>query len=1077
MTHCPGPEPLAALAERSLTGEEARALERHVAHCESCFATYREMLEFACEMAASVTVAPAPEPRRFRHPVWLAAAAAVVVLFTAIVWIAVRDRAANPLADLVAAVGPRRLVEPRLSGGFAYAPLAAASRGTGELDRSDPSNWKIYEAAAKAASADDRRALALAHLVLQNSDAAIEQLERLLEGSPGDARLLSDLAAAHLVRADREDRALDRAKAIDLASRAVERDANLLEARFNLALALEKLETAGRREGEPGAAPRAVAAWRDYLAHDTSSPWATEARDRLARLEARASAARVGGDPTSAWNDLVENLLPRWIGSSPPERATRLDAAIDLAATLDRTTGGSSASTLVASMRDGSAARWASGVEQYRSGKEQYESGRYTVAARAFAAAFQVFDAAKSPLAPYALLYVGITDYYAGRLDLAEQRFEQVGDSASALRDPLLQGRVRWMQGLVRGVRGDFGTSLKRYREALAAFERAGDHGSAASLHFLLAEDLDLLGDAEEAWAQRGRALDLARLAPAGLRVSIASDAARAALARDLPWTARSLFAAVLGDAESTPASWVENQLMSAQIESRLGDMNEARDRLRGARTRLHDIGDADLEARYTAFLNQAEGLMQNDPTRLESALGYFASVDAEARLPGLHLAIGRALEKQNRDDEARAHYESGVRALERSGSFMNDETRRVGLLSESEGLFEAAERLEIDRFERPDAAFALAERARAVELANRALAARPSVLAERLPVDVAILYFATFEDRLLRWVIAGERVRFLPSQVARATVARSVEAWENAVTRRDDDGMRRAAGELYEILVRPVEEALPERGTLWVVPDGPLHQVPFAALYDARTAHYLVERYAIAVAPSAALQGSEHSPAAGSERALVLGDPAFDRTLFPKLEELPAAEREARAIASLYIGATLLTGSAATGPRFLAEVEQASLVHYAGHAITNDRFPLLSGLVLAPGQKGSHSGFVQGFELRRLHLRPDAIVVLAACRSAQDPARGTTGTASLAGALLVAGAREVVGSLWNVDDRESAALLLGLHREIEEHTSAIAALRRAQLDRLAAGESPRAWAAYQVIGRIPVRRDEEETS
>ncbi len=1079
---CPGLEPLAALADRRLSGEQARAVEQHVARCERCFATYREMLEYAVADRPVVQPVTPVRPTPYRYPVWLAAAAAVTLLFTAIVWIGVRDRSSGPLDDLVAAVGARRLVEPRLSGGFAYAPLPSPIRGVRELDRSDPVNWKIFEAAAKAnervrdpeATADDRRALALAHLVLQDASAAIEQLERMLDAASGDARLLSDLAAAHLVRADREDRPLDRTKAIDLAARAVDRDPNLLEARFNLALALEKLETSGRAEGEPGAASRAVAAWRDYLTRDSTSLWAVEAKERLAHLEPRASDARVR-DPSGAWTELVEKLLPRWIGSSPPERAANIGAAIDLAATLDRTTGGVSAGTIVASMRDGSAVAWAAGVERYRNGKQDYERGRMSVAARSFAAAFAALDAARSPLAAHALLYVAITDYYAGRLDLAETRLDRVSDSATARRDPLLEGRVRWMQGLVRGRHGDFGTALRRYREALRAFERAGDHGSAASMHFLLAEDLDILGDIDEAWAHRGRALDLAYLAPNGLSVSIESDAARAALARDMPWAARALFTPTL-DLQDAP-SWIESELMRARIESRLGHGEAAQDRLRRARARVDEIDDADLEARYTAQLDQVEGEIQGSTDALRSALAYYESVDSAVQLPGLHLALGRALERQDRAEEARAHYESGVRALEQAGATITEEARRVGLLSESAPLFDAAVRLEAERFDRPDAAFALAERARAVELAYPGPGTAPLALAERIPADAAVLYYATTPDRLLRWVIAGQKVRFSSSSVPRTVIERLIEQLEAAIALRDDVEARRASAALFEILVLPVEQGLPAQGTLWVVPDGPIHQVPFASLYDERSGKYLVERFAVVIAPSAALVGPERKLAAGPPRWLVLGDPAFDRTLFPQLEPLPAAERESQALASIHGGATLLTGPAATGPRFLAEIERASLVHFAGHAIANERFPLLSGLILAPARDGSHSGLVQGLELRRTHLRPDAVVVLAACRSARDPARGATGTSSLAGAILAAGAREVVGSLWSVEDRDGEALLLRLHQELEARGSAIAALRAAQLDRLANGDSPRTWGAYQVIARIQVRTKREGTS
>ena len=83
--------------------------------------------------------------------------------------------------------------------------------------------------------------------------------------------------------------------------------------------------------------------------------------------------------------------------------------------------------------------------------------------------------------------------------------------------------------------------------------------------------------------------------------------------------------------------------------------------------------------------------------------------------------------------------------------------------------------------------------------------------------------------------------------------------------------------------LVEPVLALLgPGVSRLVIVPDGPLHRVPWDAL-RLRDGHYLVERYAIGIVPSAGTLGvlwrrprERHS--ADSTRLLVFGDPIFAR-------------------------------------------------------------------------------------------------------------------------------------------------------------------------------------------------------
>src|SRR6185436_8035356 len=97
-------------------------------------------------------------------------------------------------------------------------------------------------------------------------DSAVGSLDRALIKESRDPRLLSDLAAALLERAVRQDRPQDTARAVSLVDEALEIDPSIPEARFNRALALEA----------PHLRQRALLASQAYLEVDSRSPWADE---------------------------------------------------------------------------------------------------------------------------------------------------------------------------------------------------------------------------------------------------------------------------------------------------------------------------------------------------------------------------------------------------------------------------------------------------------------------------------------------------------------------------------------------------------------------------------------------------------------------------------------------------------------------------------------------------------------------------------------------------------------------------------------------------------------------------------
>ncbi len=74
----------------------------------------------------------------------------------------------------------------------------------------------------------------------------------------------------------------------------------------------------------------------------------------------------------------------------------------------------------------------------------------------------------------------------------------------------------------------------------------------------------------------------------------------------------------------------------------------------------------------------------------------------------------------------------------------------------------------------------------------------------------------------------------------------------------------------------------------------------------------------------------------------------------------------------------------------------------------------------------------------------------------------------NLARAFLTAGARNVVASLWDVDDRSTATLMEAFYEHLAGGASVTEALRLAQLDFIktyAGKAAPYLWAGFEVIG------------
>ena len=452
-------------------------------------------------------------------------------------------------------------------------------------------------------------------------------------------------------------------------------------------------------------------------------------------------------------------------------------------------------------------------------------------------------------------------------------------------------------------------------------------------------------------------------------------------------------------------------------------------------------------------------------------------------------------LERRGQSARALEELEAAVEILERLRARPASEDERVRLVDSRRRLYEDLANAHFTRFRNPAAAFSVLERFRSrafldllggpaqVDWSERegarvVLESRPSrpaileTLTAALPEGALLLHYTAASDWFGLMAFDREglqfwRVRDVRAQEIETKGARFIEAVSHPEVPYDSGGE-----ELSALLLGDVERLVRRHRFLYVVPDGALFALPWAALRWGPEGRRLGESHVVAIEPSASVLVKWLSARAPSRRP---SDPLI--VSGPALEE---GRAEASSIASLFSGSKVLSGASATEAELGRHMENRSLVHFATHAHIDAGRPLASALLLTATPDALENtrlapldpsdGVLTGYEVLNGSLAPGALVTLAACQTAGRPGAGSEGVAGLARAFFQAGASSVVASLWPVEDRATRELMLRFYRRLAAGQPRGEALSGAQaeLSRGEAGERlahPYYWAGFALIG------------
>ena len=347
-------------------------------------------------------------------------------------------------------------------------------------------------------------------------------------------------------------------------------------------------------------------------------------------------------------------------------------------------------------------------------------------------------------------------------------------------------------------------------------------------------------------------------------------------------------------------------------------------------------------------------------------------------------------------------------------------------------------------------------------------------------------------------------------------------------VGRVSEAAYRRVAGELRHQIWDPLLPHLSDSTRVFIIPDGALHLVSFAALATG-TSRYLIESGPSIHYLSAErdVVSGEANPALGSG-LLALGGPAFDESdtatvtsdapfrgtrsacvdfQSVRFDPLPDSLTEVNDLVSLWnrthlapseadgprTEALRLTGAAASESAFKADAAGRRILHLATHGfflgdscatakapakIAKENPLLLSGLILAGANQRNTSapnqedGVLTAEEVASMNLAGVEWAVLSGCDTGAGEVKAGEGVFGLRRAFQVAGAKTVIMSLWSVEDQSTRQWMTRLYEgRLTRNLSTADAVREASLgllrQRRAKGLSthPFYWGGFVAAG------------
>ncbi len=291
-----------------------------------------------------------------------------------------------------------------------------------------------------------------------------------------------------------------------------------------------------------------------------------------------------------------------------------------------------------------------------------------------------------------------------------------------------------------------------------------------------------------------------------------------------------------------------------------------------------------------------------------------------------------------------------------------------------------------------------------------------------------------------------------------------------------------KSASELYRILVKPFDHLLAGKKRIQIIPDGSISQIPFEILLEDpplvtqvnyKSLNYLIKSFTIGYAYSSAMF-LRKVPGQNVKNPSLLaigfagGQRVRDGTT--NLEEIRGAEDELKALEKRFTAGKFLMGDDATESNFKGMAQEFDIIHLAIHGSGDLQKNFAASLYFRPQNDSLNDGELHAYELYGLKLKA-LMAVLSSCESGLGKGYKGEGMMSMASAFTFSGCKNILMSLWKVNDQMSTTLMDDFYQQLLEGRPIDEALRQAKLNYLEVSDEltahPKIWAPLIAYGNL----------
>ena len=358
------------------------------------------------------------------------------------------------------------------------------------------------------------------------------------------------------------------------------------------------------------------------------------------------------------------------------------------------------------------------------------------------------------------------------------------------------------------------------------------------------------------------------------------------------------------------------------------------------------------------------------------------------------------------------------------------------------------------------------------------------TALIEYVALDDSLQLFVFTENNLqLRTVKAGEEY------------LNSLDSYRKSVMTGGDISQ----STLGNYLIDPIYSIIKDKSNIVIISDDQLFAIPFEGIPISSTSQQVINNFSVSYHYSGYFWYQSYINTKQPQKpSIALFAPVFDQDKNAllattnqyrdseilqgdsvlrgnnNLQPLPYSRVEIQQIAAKFVNKNLesrMFVDQEANEQTFRKNENVDILHVATHGVSNKNKPEQSGLFFSQSEAVISStdylsdGFLHMNELYDLNFSAD-LAVLSACKSGVGEIFAGEGFFGLPRGFILAGANNLIVSLWKIHDEKTASLIVRFYDHLLKGNDYASSLRLAKLDMIKKGYLPIDWSGIILIGK-----------